>query len=181
MSAARFAIVGGGFRSNYFLRIARALPALFACSGMVVRDADLRPNLSRPLINARLAPHRAEIVRWVLQELRERARRDGAQFGVLLIPTADDPEIQIEQFGFARQILADMAIPTVDLLDTFGNQDDLASLRVAPNDRHPNAAGHQLLFERLYETLATDRLLAEAVVGEGNWKQATQARDGRQR
>ena len=40
MSAARFAIVGGGFRSNYFLRIARALPALFACSGMVVRDAD---------------------------------------------------------------------------------------------------------------------------------------------
>lgn len=39
MSAARFAIVGGGFRSNYFLRIARALPGLFQCSGMVVRDA----------------------------------------------------------------------------------------------------------------------------------------------
>jgi predicted dehydrogenase len=39
MGAARFAIVGGGFRSNYFLRIARALPTLFACSGMVVRDA----------------------------------------------------------------------------------------------------------------------------------------------
>ncbi len=40
MSAARFCIVGGGFRANYFLRIARALPQLFACIGMVVRNGD---------------------------------------------------------------------------------------------------------------------------------------------
>ncbi len=40
MSAARFAIVGGGFRSIFFLRIARALPELFTCAGMVVRNAD---------------------------------------------------------------------------------------------------------------------------------------------
>ncbi len=38
--SASFAIVGGGFRANYFLRIARALPHLFACSGMVVRNPD---------------------------------------------------------------------------------------------------------------------------------------------
>jgi predicted dehydrogenase len=37
---ARFAIVGGGFRANYFLRIARALPQLFTCAGMAVRNAD---------------------------------------------------------------------------------------------------------------------------------------------
>ncbi len=40
MSTVRFAIVGGGFRSHYFLRIARALPKRFACTGMVVRNAD---------------------------------------------------------------------------------------------------------------------------------------------
>jgi predicted dehydrogenase len=37
---ARFAIVGGGFRANYFLRIARALPRLFTCTGMAVRNPD---------------------------------------------------------------------------------------------------------------------------------------------
>ena len=40
MSATRFAVIGGGFRSNYFLRIARALPSLFTCTGMVVRNPE---------------------------------------------------------------------------------------------------------------------------------------------
>ncbi len=40
MSTIKFAIVGGGFRSHYFLRIARALPQRFACCGMVVRNGD---------------------------------------------------------------------------------------------------------------------------------------------
>ena len=40
-AAATFGIIGGGgFRAQYFLRIARALPERFRVSGMVVRDAD---------------------------------------------------------------------------------------------------------------------------------------------
>ena len=38
MSAARFAVVGGGFRAQYFLRLARALPERLQASGVVVRD-----------------------------------------------------------------------------------------------------------------------------------------------
>jgi predicted dehydrogenase len=38
MSAVTFAMVGGGFRSQYFLRIAQALPERFRASGIVVRN-----------------------------------------------------------------------------------------------------------------------------------------------
>lgn len=36
----RFGIVGGGWRSAFFLRVARALPDRFSVAGVVVRDAD---------------------------------------------------------------------------------------------------------------------------------------------
>jgi predicted dehydrogenase len=39
MAPIDFAIVGGGWRAEFFLRIARALPERFRISGMVVRDA----------------------------------------------------------------------------------------------------------------------------------------------
>lgn len=39
MAPIDFAIVGGGWRAEFFLRIARALPEHFRISGMVVRDA----------------------------------------------------------------------------------------------------------------------------------------------
>jgi predicted dehydrogenase len=38
--AARFGIIGGGFRTQAFLRIARELPERFQISGLVVRDGD---------------------------------------------------------------------------------------------------------------------------------------------
>ena len=116
-------------------------------------------------LNSRGLADAREIVRWVLQELRERARRDGAQFGVLLIPTADDPEIQIEQFGFARQILADMAIPTVDLLDTFAYLEDIAPVRVSAADKHPNQEGHRMLFAAIRQSLESDAHLRELLAG----------------
>lgn len=40
MTAVSFAIVGGGFRTKYFLNVARSLPELFDVCGMVVRDRE---------------------------------------------------------------------------------------------------------------------------------------------
>ncbi|MBM7564143.1 Gfo/Idh/MocA family protein [Paenibacillus sacheonensis] len=40
MSAVGFGIVGGGWRTEFFLRIAKALPERFQVTGVVVRDAD---------------------------------------------------------------------------------------------------------------------------------------------
>jgi len=40
MQSIQFAIVGGGWRAEFYLRIAKALPERFQIVGMVVRDAD---------------------------------------------------------------------------------------------------------------------------------------------
>jgi len=43
----RFAIVGGGWRAGFYLRIVRALPQLFALDGLVVRNPDKASKLER--------------------------------------------------------------------------------------------------------------------------------------
>ena len=40
MERIKLAIVGGGFRAKFYLRIARALPERFAITGMLIRDAE---------------------------------------------------------------------------------------------------------------------------------------------
>jgi lysophospholipase L1-like esterase len=44
------------------------------------------------------------------------------------------------------------ALPVFDLLDVFP-ADRRDALRVAPWDEHPNAAGHELIAQRLYPKL----------------------------
>jgi GFO/IDH/MocA oxidoreductase family protein len=39
MATAEFVLIGGGWRSQFFLRVARELPERFSCVGMMVRDA----------------------------------------------------------------------------------------------------------------------------------------------
>lgn len=46
MTASRFAVVGSGWRTHYFARIARALPDRFRLTGLVSRDAGRRQALA---------------------------------------------------------------------------------------------------------------------------------------
>jgi transcriptional regulator of nitric oxide reductase len=51
------------------------------------------------------------------------------------------------------EIAREAGFLTIDLLDTYAAVSDFAPLWVAPWDRHPNALGHAMLGERLYEAL----------------------------
>ncbi|MFC0408336.1 Gfo/Idh/MocA family protein [Roseomonas elaeocarpi] len=61
VSAARFAVVGGGFRAQYFLRLARALPGELRASGVVVRDPD-RAEALRDRWNVPVHPNLADLL-----------------------------------------------------------------------------------------------------------------------
>ena len=47
MATIRFGIVGAGWRSEFYLRIAKALPDRFDITGMVIRNPERRPRLER--------------------------------------------------------------------------------------------------------------------------------------
>jgi hypothetical protein len=131
----------------------------------IVADAGIGPNLSEALINARLSPYRMGVMRWALTEMQGRARRDGVPLVVLLVPSPDDAELQIEQFEDVTPLLEELSIPTIDLLETFVDLEDVAPVRVSASDRHPNEAGHKMLFEALVRKLEADPRLLSAFNG----------------
>ena len=58
-----------------------------------------------------------------------------------------------------KALAAHHAITTFDLSDTF-DHDDPATLEIAAWDDHPNATGHQRLFEALARAIAADPTLS---------------------
>jgi lysophospholipase L1-like esterase len=130
----------------------------------VVREAGLDRTDPIGVTHAKLARFRIPTIRWVLAELQRHAASHDAEVVVALVPSAEDADILREEFLGVREVVDGLGIPVIDLLDTF-ERVDYATYRVAAHDGHPNAAGHRLLFERLYERLAADARLSRAFGG----------------
>lgn len=84
---------------------------------------------------------------------------------MLFIPTADDPALLREEFIGVPEAIAELGIPVIDLLDTFEAIPNRETIRVADNDRHPNAAGHRLLAERLRQAIKDQPAVADLFFG----------------
>jgi hypothetical protein len=131
----------------------------------IVQEAGVTPNLTEALINARLGRYRVPVLQWALDEMRGHARRKGVPLVVVLVPTPDDAELQIEQFSDVKLMLAERSIQTIDLLETFVDLATLDPVRVSAADRHPNEAGQQMLFEALVRKLEADSSLMSVFAG----------------
>jgi hypothetical protein len=97
-----------------------------------------------------------------LAALAADCRSEGIALATLLVPRAsrddasDDRALAVAHHA---GIAARHACPLVDLSSTFDGLDS-AKIQIAPGDDHPNALGHQLLFERLSQKLLADPGLA---------------------
>ena len=71
------------------------------------------------------------------------------------MPQRAEPRAELEPlFSWARAA----GMEPMDLSEMWRGQ-DVASLQVAPWDRHPNAAGHRLIADRVYELLSAPGVL----------------------
>ena len=130
----------------------------------MTREAGLNPTEPIGVFDAKLARFRIPTLKWVLSELQSHAVANNATVVVLLIPTVEDTAVLKEEFLGVPEMIAGLGLPVIDLVDTFTNVDQSA-YRVADNDTHPNAAGHQLLYQRLYERIMADPQLRATLLG----------------
>jgi predicted dehydrogenase len=94
MEVRRFAIVGGGFRAQAFLRVARQLPAVEAC-GVVVRD---------PVKGAELES------RWdvpTCRDITDLLRSQSPDFVVVAVPPGASEEVITQVVGAGMPVLAE--------------------------------------------------------------------------
>jgi lysophospholipase L1-like esterase len=131
----------------------------------VIADAGLKKGDSTAQSEARLGPFMLPTFRWAIDELKKRANEDGADFGVILIPHLKGIGSYDYDFDPARQVLRDEGVPFADLLTTFDDV-DVSTLYVG-DGLHPNADGHQMLFERLYQQISTDQRIGQIIKGPG--------------
>ncbi len=128
-------------------------------SGASINDDDAT-------LHAKLAPFRVAVIRDTLLEMKSNAEQHDAKFIVLLIPGVEDASLTRKKFEGIPELLASLNITSVDLLDTFDGTLNVAPFRMSDLDPHPNALGHAMIAENLYNKLRAQPSVLSAVVGQ---------------
>jgi hypothetical protein len=129
-------------------------------------EAGIDPRDPPGTMDAKLAAVRLPALRWALSTMRDEAASRGAEMAVLLVPTASSPAALQDVFEGVPELLRELGIPTIDLLDTFGAEEDVTSFKVAAGDIHPNEAGHRRIYELLAQQLdSREESVAEVLLG----------------
>jgi hypothetical protein len=113
--------------------------------------AGVRAGMTSVEIERRLKPYGPEIVSWIYQHAVGVARAHGITPVWVFMPTLEDP-LRAEDIAHLTGLAEEAGFVVLDLSDAYKNQ-DVDSLVVAYWDKHPNAKGHQLIAERLYQAL----------------------------
>ncbi len=131
----------------------------------VAVEAGLQPGDHLNRMVAKLAPFHAQMTRWALMQMRDRAAAQGAHLVIVLVPPPIEPDMVSQIFDELRPTVDGLGVPVIDLRDTFRHR-DLRTLQVEyAVDVHPNALGHQIIFESLYDRIHHDPALSAALLG----------------
>lgn len=117
----------------------------------IVGRAGIEPGTSKAEAERRLTPFGTELLLWTFGRIVEVSQANGIQPVWIFMPTLEDP-LQEEEVVYLAGLAEDAGFTVLDLSDAYDNQ-DVDSLVVAYWDKHPNALGHRLIAERLYEAL----------------------------
>ena len=119
----------------------------------IVKESGVTPDMRQNAARRRLERYGGEMMDWTWGRVREQCRERGIQTYMVLIPGLLTEPVTLD---FRRHFVAqatEHGFTPFDLADTFDRVVSQKSLAIAPWDGHPNAKGHRMIADRLYEEL----------------------------
>lgn len=107
--------------------------------------------MSEAQIKKRLQPHKNDIIAWVYREMAALCRKHQVVPIWILVPNLGELHSRAEVDHLMQQARA-AGFATISMTSVYRNRPS-KSLQIAPWDKHPNAEGHRLIAERLYQKL----------------------------
>jgi hypothetical protein len=131
----------------------------------IASQAGLQPGDHLNVMIQKLAPFHDQMTAWALTTMRDHAAAEGAQMVILLVPAPIDPAIVSEIFDEIRPTVDGLGVPVIDLRDTFRHRPQQKFQVEYGVDVHPNAAGHEIIFENLYQRIQQDPKASASLLG----------------
>jgi hypothetical protein len=121
----------------------------------VAARAGVDPSAERWEIRRKLEPFATELMTWCYERVADACRARGVPALWIFWPRPETEEQVGSPGAFERDLAEKAGFEIVDLTSLYSGQ-SLKKLWVARWDHHPNALGHRLLAERLFERLFLD-------------------------
>lgn len=119
-----------------------------------VEGLGVKPGTDRKVAELIVADHLPQLTEMYYRYLRDLARENSVDLWFGFIPVPVEPSNRVEKNVQSQIALArDMGIRTFDVRQAYKDVPVLPGIWIAPWDRHPNAMGHELLSDRVYEEL----------------------------
>lgn len=128
-------------------------PALSA----IVARSGVQPGMDEATAVKQLAPYGEEILKTVYDYLVSYSREQGIIPVWIFLPQVRDGAWQ-EETPAAVRIAQASGFVVINLEDVYKGH-DIVTIRLAEWDDHPNALGHQLVADRLYEALSVNQAI----------------------
>ena len=121
----------------------------------IVRKAGLDPSMDEATSLRRLEPFSIEILSSTYRRIVEQAQAHGAVAVFVFLPQVREGTWQ-EETSETLRVAESAGFVVIDMADVYKGQ-DIAAIRLAEWDDHPNRRGHQLIASRLYDELQKKR------------------------
>ena len=159
----------GGTKASTAIHIARleveGIDLKYDFLRHVAAQAGLEPTDRLRRMISKLTPFHTQVTRWALEQMRNHAASEGAQMVIVLVPAPIPAEITASAFDDIRPTIDSLGIPVIDLRDTFRSK-NLQNLQVEYSvDVHPNALGHEMIFENLYQQIQQNPRFSASLLG----------------